>query len=271
MDFKSLEESLDKEFGLVNEGAFNESNVKRKLGKITKFAEKSNTKKIVVKKVEKYEDLKNLKRNRRLKKLAALVGVNAGGVASIVAAKGKSNVATSFFNILHWVIVFDSIARRVGDSVGDKGVTVGLYNEDDKLQKMYIINTDLKESEIKSFLKTNSSNDITLESAEFNMEESLELSKAIYEELKSENIEFTLQEGILEELERDINDDDEPICEDCGSKMSMNESNQLVCEDCGNTQDVAVQEEEDSTETDDENDKVVENLEKILDEEFNLN
>lgn len=48
---------------------------------------------------------------------------------------------------------------------------------------------------------------------------------------------------VNEELKRDIDTDkEEPICEECGSKMSMNESNQLVCEDCGNTQDVAVQE-----------------------------
>ncbi|QQO92810.1 hypothetical protein CPT_Madawaska_158 [Staphylococcus phage Madawaska] len=46
-----------------------------------------------------------------------------------------------------------------------------------------------------------------------------------------------------EELNRDIDTDkEEPICEECGSKMSPNESGQLVCEDCGNTSDVAVQE-----------------------------
>jgi|SRR5699024_3057989 len=48
---------------------------------------------------------------------------------------------------------------------------------------------------------------------------------------------------VNEELKRDIDTDkEEPICEECGSKMSPNESGQLVCEECGNTSDVAVQE-----------------------------
>lgn len=59
------------------------------------------------------------------------------------------------------------------------------------------------------------------------------------------NLERVLNEEFgfnNEDLDRDIDKDDQPICEECGSKMSMNEDNQLVCENCGNTEDKAVQE-----------------------------
>src|SRR5699024_10510678 len=174
------------EFGLT-EGPVNKVLVKADITRITRKVAKTNPSRITVKDIDNLNELEELKSKRRLKKLASLALTNFISVTDmIVTSKGKILPRNSKIGLLsgaiHSLIVFDTIGRRVS-GVGNKGVAVKLYDEDDNLYKVYLLGTDMGKSAIRASIKSNLKpeelRDIKIE--DLNMEE---------ENMTNENIRY---------------------------------------------------------------------------------
>ncbi|WPH64299.1 hypothetical protein [Staphylococcus phage vB_StaM_PB50] len=220
MDFKSLEESLDKEFGLVNEDP--EQNL--------------------------FNDLKGVIINQYQKGIDRLTkqGYANFQPSKFVYAGTNINLEVKCKHLVSG----DNTERdfavvRVNRTIASGGQYESLMNRNKssvfpELKKMKPSDEAKKAAESrikKDKMKTELQKDIEDIRNTKDKQEKKRKIKEYKEKLKNS------KKKLNEELNRDIDTDkEEPICEECGSKMSPNESGQLVCEDCGNTADVAVQE-----------------------------
>ncbi|QQO92547.1 hypothetical protein CPT_Machias_164 [Staphylococcus phage Machias] len=220
MNLKSLEESLDKEFGLVNENP--EQNL--------------------------FNDLKGVIINQYQKGIDRLTkqGYANFQPSKFVYAGVNINLEVKCKNLVSGENTErDFAVIRVNRNIASGGQYESLMNRNKssvfpELKKMKPSDEAKKAAESrikKDKLKLELQKDIEDIRNTKDRKEKKRKLKEYKEKLKNS------KKKLNEELNRDIDTDkEEPICEECGSKMSPNESGQLVCEECGNTSDVAVQE-----------------------------